>query len=102
MIRGLVYFRKDDIHIDSFSAKSDEITLEVAGDINGTEISDLYIKIRFSAAVTDRIPQELSKAILEEEPDGWRSLSVRLSGNLASPSISISSKLFRLNIKTVN
>jgi hypothetical protein len=92
---------RDGMEIEEFYAESDEIRLSLDGTIYRNNDVKLAIKISFADAITSKIPEEFSKVILNDEAPGWKSLSVSLSGNFMAPSIRVSSKLFRLNIKSV-
>jgi len=93
---------KDGTGIDDLYAESDEIRLYVNGAIHRDNYVNLAIKISFAETVTSKIPEALSKVFLNDEGTGWKSLSVSLSGNYAAPSIQVSSKLFRLSVKSVS
>ena len=100
-ITGSIRKIKNGVRIENFEAKGDKIKLAFKGDIYSDNTIDSEIIIYFSTELTKRIPAAVSTAALEDAPDGWKSLSVNLTGNYASPSIQISSKLFRLNFKSV-
>lgn len=92
---------RDGMEIDEFYAESDEIRLSMSGAVYRNNDVKLAIKISFAGAITSKIPEEFSKVILNDEDPGWKSLSVSLSGNFMAPSVQVSSKLFRLSIKSV-
>lgn len=60
------------------------------------------IVVYFSDRLTSEIPPEMLNIILSNEKPGWKTLSVHLTGDLNKPSIQVTSKLFRLNIKTLS
>jgi len=66
-----------------------------------TGLIDADIVIYFSDKLTSEIPPEMLGIILVNEKSGWKTLSVRLTGDLNKPAVQVSSKLFRLNIKAV-
>ncbi len=66
-----------------------------------TGMIDADIIIYFSDKMTSEIPPEMLGIILTNEKPGWKTLSVRLTGDLSKPAIQVTSKLFRLNIKAV-
>ena len=86
------------VKIKEFEAISDEIRLSVKGDLSYKGMINSDIVIYFADSLTRKIPPEFANVVLSNEKDGWRSLSVRLSGDPDKPSMQISSKLFRLNI----
>lgn len=89
------------INITDCIATSDDIKLSLNGTIFYDQTLDMNAVIYLSDKVTGTIPKELSVVILQNEPGGWKSLSVKIEGDYRSPSIQLSSKLFRMNIKTV-
>lgn len=92
---------KNSIRIENLNAESDDIILNFTGQISGTEIMHSTMKISFSPKIMGKIPSELSSVVLSSEKTGWKSLSVTLNGDYSSPSIQISSNLFRLSIKSM-
>lgn len=86
------------IDVDGLIATSDEIKLSLTGAIYYDNTIKSDIVIYFSDKLIEKIPDELSKIVLRDEKDGWKSLSVKLEGNYNMPSIQVSGKLFRLNI----
>ena len=97
-IRGLAEPENNGVKIKEFEAISDEIRLSVKGDLSYKGMINSDIVIYFADSLTRKIPPEFANVVLSNEKDGWRSLSVRLSGDPDKPSMQISSKLFRLNI----
>lgn len=100
-ISGQVSPVKEGVRIRDLRAVNDEVTLSFTGDIYNNNTIKTDIKIYFSDIVLAKIPGELSKVMLADEKNGWKSLSVHLEGNYKEPSIQVSSKRFRLNIKTI-
>ncbi len=100
-ISGEIAFFDGGVKVRKFNAANEELKLSFTGDIydNNTVKSD--ITIYFADSVVSKIPAGLTKVILADENNGWKSLSVHLEGNYKAPSIQVSSKRFRLNIKTV-
>ena len=101
-VRGQVEPGEKSVKINSLDAASDKLKLSVKGTYFYNGIVDSDIVIYFTAKVTEKIPPEFAKVILGDEKDGWKPLSVHLTGNVNKPSIQVSSKLFRLSIKTVS
>lgn len=91
----------DGMNITDLTATSDDIRLSFTGTIFSNQTLDSSVMICFSDKVTSNIPLELSTVVLQNEANGWKSLSVKLAGDYRAPSIQLSNKLFRLNIKMV-
>lgn len=87
--------------LKKFSADGRDIRLALSGDIFYNNTLDVELSVYFSKNVLKDIPQELHSVIMRDEPNEWKSFSVKLKGDLNSPSIQVSGKLFRLNIGTV-
>lgn len=105
-ISGRIGTFENGLHITRFSALGDEIKFSLSGtlstDASTNNTLDMNIVIYFSEKLTKKIPEVLSTVVLNPEPDNWKSLSVNLKGDLKSPSIELSGKLFRLNIKSAS
>ncbi len=101
-ISGKMSISETGMHIKELNAVSDEIKLAFTGTIYRDNRIDSDIVIYFSQNLVNKIPEELSKVVLTEEGDGWKSLSVHLGGDLHAPSIQISGRLFRLNIRNIS
>jgi hypothetical protein len=100
-ISGKIIPYKNGLRIDNLKAVSDDIKVSFTGVITYKNIINSDITIYFSQILNKKIPEELSKVVLRNEGDGWKSLSVSLSGDYATPSIQVSGGLFRLNIKSI-
>lgn len=100
-IRGRLELMNNGFRLTDFMAVGDDLKISVTGDIYNTDIIHADITIHFSKAIAEKIPDEVSSVVLNDEPEGWKSLSVHLSGDYRSPAIELSSKLFRLNIKAL-
>jgi len=100
-ISGNLEMSKRGLILKDIKAAGNDITLALNGIINSDNTADLDIKIGFSKSVYERIPKELSGLVLAGEEGQWKNLSVHLTGNFSKPSIQLSSKLFRLNIKEI-
>lgn len=87
------------ISIADFMAKSSQLRLSFNGEVGPGNRIKSDILIFFADDLTSKIPPELTKLVLKDEEPGWKSLSVRVDGDYTMPSIQISSKLFRLNIR---
>ena len=101
-IQGRIEPGENKVGIRNFKLSGNDITANFNGSFTYDGLIDFDIKIYFSSALTAKIPPELANTILGEEKDGWRSLSVKLAGDPNKPSVQISSKLFRLNIRAIS
>ncbi|MFA5145844.1 MAG: hypothetical protein WC515_00470 [Candidatus Omnitrophota bacterium] len=101
-ISGTAERREDGLILKDVRAVSDDIRLSVNGALHKDATVDADIMIYFSPNITRKVPEELTKVVLTDEPEGWKSISVKLNGNYLAPSIQLSSKLFRLNIRSVS
>jgi hypothetical protein len=99
-ISGQIAPCKNGVKINKLDAVSDEIKLSITGILYNDKSMDADIKIYFAEGLTKKIPEDMSKIMLTSEGGGWKSLSVHLSGDSSKPSIQLSSKLFRLNIRS--
>jgi len=101
-ISGTVERYPDKLLIKDLLANGKEIRLKISGDIyyNINSVK-LDITAYFSEPVLAKLPRELSGPLLNDESDGWKSFSVHLSGDLTTPSVSVTGKLFRLNIREI-
>lgn len=97
-ISGSVRSSKEGVTVKDFLAKSDLMKLAFSGSMRSDNTIKSDIVIYFADDLTKKIPPELTKLVLTQEEPGWKSLSVKLEGNFAMPTIQVSSKLFRLNI----
>lgn len=88
--------------VKDLKVAGDEIKLTLKGDFQYDGVVDTDMKIWFSDKLTKQIPPEMIGLILANDNSGWKTLSVRLTGDLNKPAIQVSSKLFRLNIKALN
>lgn len=100
-ISGTVEIFSNGLTLKNFTANGSEIRLSLSGDVYYNNIVDADITIYFSQGVWKDIPSELHSIVMDDEPQGWKSFSVKVKGNYDSPSIQISGKLFRLNVGTV-
>lgn len=100
-IQGEIALSCNAIEITKLDAVSEDIKLKLDGVFRYDNTLDMNIIIYFAQELINRIPNEFSIIAMTDEGGGWKSLSVRLSGNYAEPSIQVSSKLFRLNIKSI-
>ncbi len=100
-VSGVVEIFSNGMTVKSFSANGREIRLMVFGDLYYNNTAYVDVTIYFSKEVLAEIPPELHSVILQDEPDEWKSFSVKMNGNLSSPSVQISGKLFRLNIGSI-
>lgn len=89
----------DTLKIERLTATGDLMKLDTAGTINGSGGLSLDCTIFFSDQIKSRIPKELSDVILKEEQGKWPSLTVHIEGDYRAPSINVSGRRFRLNIR---
>ncbi len=101
-VNGSIVTSPDGIDIRDFMGTGDLIKLSLKGKIYYDNRINTDVTIYFSNELTKKIPEDLSKLILQEAENGWKSLPVTLAGNYKTPSIQVSGKLFRLNIKTIS
>lgn len=101
-ISGKIKTFREGVEIKDFIAKGDDIKLSVNGSADNNNLIDFAIIIYFSGRLAGRMQEELSKTFLAPEGGGWRSLSVHVKGNYEMPSMQVTGKLFRLNIKNVS
>lgn len=97
-ISGKIGYDSGAVLIDDFMAKSPTLKLSFNGRILKNGQIATQIVIYFADRLTDKVPPELTKLVLKDELSGWKSLTVQLEGDYTMPNISLSSKLFRLNI----
>ena len=91
------------LDIIMLNAEAKEFKISAKGSASyETKSADMEIVLSFSGSLINMIPKELSGTVLKDEQGGWKSLSVNIKGNLNSPSISITGKMFRLNIRELS
>ena len=91
------------LEIIRLTAEAKEFKLTAKGMTNyESKSTDMDIVLDFSDSLIRKIPKELSGAVLKDNPGGWKSLSVNIKGDFRSPSISITGRMFRLNIKELS
>jgi hypothetical protein len=100
-IFGTVVPVKNGISIKGLTAHSRDVRIKFDGLIGKDKTIESDTVIYFSDALKSKAPKELTDVVLSTEKDGWYSLSVHLSGDYNAPSVNVSSKLFRLNIRNV-
>ena len=100
-VSGFVEIFSNGITIKRFSADGKEMRLIVAGDLYYNNMIDLDVTIYFSKEVLKEIPPELHSVIMRDEPNEWKSFSVKIKGDLNSPSVQVTGKAFRLNFGTI-
>ena len=100
-VAGTVEIFSNGLTLRNFTAAGNEIKLLLSGDIYYNNVVAMDITIYFSKDILKNIPQELHSLIMRDEPQLWKSFSVKLKGNYQTPSIQVSGKLFRLNVGTV-
>lgn len=100
-ISGAVEIFSNGFTLKKFAANGSQIRLFITGDIFYSGVVDVNITATFSKDALQGVPPELHSVIMNEEPEGWKSLSVKLKGDCRTPSIQICGKLFRLNINSM-
>lgn len=100
-VSGTVEIFSNGLTLKNFAANGNEIRLYLSGDIYYNNTVDMDVTIYFSKEVLKDIPSELHSVIMREEPQEWKSFSVKIKGDYRSPSLEVSGKLFRLNVGTV-
>lgn len=100
-VAGFVEIFSNGITIKSFSANGKEMRLILTGDLYYNNIVDVDVMIYFSKEVLKEIPPELHSVIMQDEPNEWKSFSVKIKGDLSSPSVQVAGKVFRLNFGMV-
>jgi len=102
-VSGTVKPSRKKLGITELNAEAKEFKVSAKGSADyETKSADMEIVLSFSGSLINKIPKELSGTVLKDEPGGWKSLSVKIKGNLSSPSISITGKMFRLNIRELS
>jgi hypothetical protein len=100
-ISGFVEIFSNGITVKRFSADGKEMRIILTGDIYYNNIVDIDVTIWFSKEALKEIPPEFYSVIMQDEPNEWKSFSVKVKGDLSSPSIQIIGKIFRLNFETI-
>ena len=102
-VSGTIKPSRKNLEIIALNAEAKEFKVSAKGTASyETKSADMEIVLSFSGSLISKIPKELSGTVLKDEQGGWRSLSVNIKGNLSSTSISITGKMFRLNIREVS
>jgi hypothetical protein len=97
-INGTAEIFSNGLTLKDMSANSSEIRMAMSGDMFYNNTMDMAITIFFSGGILKDIPPEIQSVMLKDEPDGWKSFCVKLTGDYHSPALNITGKLFRLNI----
>ncbi|MCX5678209.1 MAG: hypothetical protein NTY76_03775 [Candidatus Omnitrophica bacterium] len=97
-VSGKISMIKNGISLKDFLASGDEIRFSFDGTLTNGNIINADITIYFAKGLSGKIPAELTSMALKGEADGWKSLALKLEGDLSKPSIKVTGKLFRLNI----
>lgn len=100
-ISGLVEIFSNGITIKRFFADGKELRFIVTGDLYYNNILDVDVTIYFSKEALKEIPLELYSVIMQDESNEWKSFSVKIKGDLNSPSVQVTGKIFQLNFGTV-
>jgi hypothetical protein len=97
-ISGKVSAIKDGIRVRDFVASGDSIRFSFDGTLTGNNIIKGDITMYFEREITGKMPPELAGMALKDAGDGWKSLTLKVEGDLAKPAIQVTGRLFRLNI----
>ncbi len=97
-VSGIVEIFSNGLTLKKFNAEGREIKLFLAGDLFYNNVVDMNVTILFSKHALKDIPPDLPSAIMKDEPQEWKSFSVKLTGDYSSPAVQISGKQFILNI----
>jgi hypothetical protein len=97
-LSGALQTSRGDIHLRDLKAMSDVIKFTITGDFLSNANINADITVYFSDALFNKIPKKFIKGVLKEEGDGWKSFSMKLSGNYKAPSLQVTGKQFRLSI----
>ena len=100
-IEGEVFDQEKGLFIRKLVATGDMMRLSVNGYLYKNNTVDANITIYFSKNSIRELPESVTGVVLKNEEGDWKSLSAHLTGDLSGPSIELSGKLFRLNIKQV-
>jgi hypothetical protein len=98
-VSGTIQSSKDRLYFENITANGQAIGLSLKGSIYNDQKADIDITVRFTRDLLAGIPEDWSKVVLSDEPNGWKSLSANLKGDLSKPSLQVTGKLFRLNIR---
>lgn len=98
-LSGTVKRSRGVISADEITASGDLVKVRLSGSLSDSGDVFSEWRVSFSDSMRRRIPKELSEAVLESGADGWYGFSFTIRGNVKAPSISVSGKRFRLNIK---
>ena len=99
-VSGRVEIFSNGITVETFSANGREARVVVSGDLYYNNIVNIDVTTYFSKDALKEVPPELHSVIMRDEPNEWKSFSVKIKGNMKSPSMQVSGKFFRLNIGT--
>lgn len=97
-VSGKIGRMQNGMSLKDFIASGDQIRFLFDGTLTDSNVIDADITIYFAEDLAGRIPPELTSMVLKDETDGWKSLALKLEGDLSKPSIRVTGKLFRLNI----
>jgi hypothetical protein len=100
-IYGEIAEHEKGLQIRKLVASGDMMRMSANGYLYKNNKIAMYITIYLSKDMTKELPDMVSEGILKNEPGEWKSFSANLTGDLSAPSIELSGKLFRLNIKQI-
>lgn len=97
-LSGSVRQASDGIYVKDLRAEGDSIKLSFDGLLTRDNRIKADIGISFDKKLLGKIPPDLTNMVLKDSDSGWKSLNVKLEGDLTKPVIQITGKMFRLNI----
>lgn len=95
---GFLQTSGGDIRAKDFKATSDLLKFTITGDLLHDASVNADITIYMSDSLFAKVPKHIIKGVLKEEGEGWKSFSMKLSGNYKAPSIQVSGNQFRLTV----
>jgi len=98
---GLEVKGGSNIVLSDIQAISQRVRIFADATIDGSFGVASTAKVLLSRDITSQIPDMVRGAILKREDDDWMSIALEVKGSLASPSVTIASRLIKLEIKEV-
>ncbi len=97
-VEGTFYVGKEDTITQKLKGTGEDFKFDLDG-ITGKDNSiNLRVKLLLNDTLTELIPEEMQKGLLEKEEGGWSSVTMGMTGNYKKPSLRVINKLFRINI----
>lgn len=97
-VSGKITSIQNGISVNDFRASGDDIRFSFSGTLTDESNINADISIDFAKNMLGKIPPELTNMVLKGGEGQWKTLSVKLDGDLSKPSIRVTGKMFRLNI----